>query len=172
MARHKSFMTRHEVSEKIESGKKDMDGREINLEKIASDVDTVRRTLENLDFGGTIEGSEQVEHAIERAENVTTDVFSREDEGLEKAQKDIEGFEREIRDHQKTSESDLNKVSETKSRIKTKETVHELEAAREVAVRDIDFLIKQIERAREAREKSNSIQEKLLDRVQKGNRRR
>ena len=172
MARRKGFMARHEVSEKIERSKKEMDCKEINLDKIASDVETVRRTLDNLDFGGTIEGSEQVENAIENAEDVTTDVFDREDDGLEKAQKDIEGFEGEITEHHKSSESDLGRISESKSRIGTKETVHELEAAKEVAVRDIDFLIKQIERAREAREKSNSIQEKLLDRVQKGNRRR
>lgn len=172
MAKRKGFMTRHEMSEKIDRSKKDMGGREINLDKIASDVETVRRTLENLDFGGTIEGSEQVENAIEKAEDVTSDVFAKEDEGLEKAQKDIEGFEGEIRDHHKSSESDLGRISESKNRIETKETVHELEAAREVAVRDIDFLIKQIERAREARERSNSIQEKLLARVQGGNRRR
>ena len=165
MAKRKDVPTRQEVSKKIEKNRKDMGLKEINLDWIASDVETVRQTLEKLDFGGTAEGFDQVETSIKGAENVTADVFDREDEDLEQIQKDNQEYEGEIQDRRKSSESDLGKISDSSARIETKETINELIQAKEVALRDIDFLAEQIERARGAREKSDSIQKRVQARV-------
>ena len=102
MAKHKDVPTRQEVSKKIEKNRKDMELKEINLDWIASDVETVRQTLEKLDFGGTAEGFDQVETSIKGAENVTADAFDREDEDLEQIQKDNQEYEGEIQDRRKS----------------------------------------------------------------------
>ena len=165
MAKRKDVPTRQEVSKKIEKNRKDMELKEINLDWIASDVETVRQTLEKLDFGGTAEGFDQVETSIKGAENVTADVFDREDEDLEQIQKDNQEYEGEIQDRRKSSESDLGKISDSSARIETKETINELIQAKEAALKDIDFLAEQIERAKGARDKSDSIQKRIQARV-------
>ena len=71
MAKRNDVPTRHEVSEKIENSHREMERKEGDLDKVASDIETVRRTLEQLDFRGTVEDSEKVESSIEGAENVT-----------------------------------------------------------------------------------------------------
>ena len=61
----------------------------------------------------------------------------------------------------------LNVVS---AKVETKETIKQLEDAREAALREIDFLKEQLLRASEARRESNAIQEKLQARVHAGKR--
>lgn len=168
MARRKDVPTRHEVTEKIENSQREMEGKETDLDKITSDIETVRQTLENLDFGGTAEGIKEVESSIESAEDVTTDVFEREDETLEQLQRDNQEFEGEIEDRRGSSESDLGKIASAK--IETKETVTELEKAKEAVLRDIDFLADQVGRAIDARKESDAIQERLQARVHTGKR--
>lgn len=170
MTRRKDVPTRHEVSEKTDTTKREMEAKENDLDKIASDVETVRHTLEQLDFRGTAEGSGEVESSIESAEDVTTEVFDREDEGLEQIQQDNKEFEGELEGRRGSSESDLGKISGAK--IETKETVSELEKAREAALRDIDFLAEQIRRATDARKESDAVQERLQARVHTGKGRR
>jgi hypothetical protein len=172
MARRKDVPTRHEVTEKIETTKRGMEGKVTDLDKIASDVETVRQTLEQLDFGGTAEGGEEVENSIKGAEDVTTEVFDREDEGLEQIQRDNQDFEGKLQDHRGSSESDLGKISDSRAKIETKETVSELEKAREAVLRDMDFLAEQVRRAIDARKESDAAQERLQARVHTGKGRR
>ena len=168
MARRKDVPTRHEVTEKIETNKKEMEGMETDLDKIASDVETVRKTIEDLDFGGTAEGSEQVESSIRSAEDMTTEVFDKEDESLEQIQTDNEEFEGKIEDHRGSSESDLGKISDSSAKIETKETINEMVKTKEAVLRDINFLAEQITRASDARKESDVVQEKLRARVNAG----
>ena len=171
MAKRRDVPSKGEVTERVEKSNKDMEGKQVDLEKVASDVETVRQTLEKLDFGGTAEGADQLEKSIESAENVTTEVFEREDENLERIQSDSQQFEGEITDHRDTSESDLGKISDSSARIETKETINELIRAKETVLRDIDFLADQINRACDARKKSDAVQEKLKSRVHTGKKR-
>jgi hypothetical protein len=168
MAKRKDVPTRHEVSEKIETGKREMEEKETDLEKVASDVEIVRHTLEQLDFGGTAEGSEELESSIESAEDVTIEVFDGKDEGLEQIQNETQKFEEELEGRRESSESDRRKISDAK--VETNETATELAKADEVVSREIDFLVDQYRRADGAREKSNSIQERLQARVHTGKR--
>jgi hypothetical protein len=162
---------RCEVIEKVDLNGKDMEEKEDNLDRVASDVETVRQTLENLDFGGTEDGSDQVERAIEDAESITIEVFGREEGQLDRIQNDNQEFEGELQDRRGSSESDLGKLSDSSARTETEETVNELLKAKESVLRDIDFLAELIGRARVAGEKSDAIQEDLKARVGSGGRR-
>lgn len=170
MARRKDTPTRHEVTEKIDVDQKDMQEKEVDLDKIASDVETVRKTLGSLDFRGTAEGSEEIERSIEGAEEVTKTEFGKEDETLDRIQADNQEFEKGLQDRRGASESDMGKVSDASGKIETKETTRELEKAKEAVRRDINFLGGQISRASDARKKSEAIQEKHKARVHTGKR--
>ena len=172
MAKRGDLSSKREVSERIGKDKNDMEQKEVDLEKVASDVETVRHTLEKLDFGGTTEGAEQLEKSIESAENITTEVFEREDEDLEKIQSKGKEFEGEIAEHRNTSESDLGKISDSSAKIETKETINELVQAKEVVLKDIDFLADSINRISDAITKSDAAQEKLNSRIHTSQRRR
>jgi len=165
MAKRKNVSKRKEFVEIIENDRKDMETKEGNLDKIASDVETVRDTLETLDFEGTSEASEEVERSIKSAEDVTTEVFDKEDKELERIHAENQEFEEEVKDRRRSSESDIEKISYTSVRIKTHETVNELLKAKEAVLHDIDFLSDQIDRANEGRNKSYAIQEKFQARV-------
>ena len=170
MAKRRDVPTRNDVRERGEGYEKEMEGKEVNLGQIASDVETVRQTLEKLE-GGTSEGTEEVERAIESAEDVTEKEFDREDEELERTQENSQEFEGELQDHRGSSESDTKRITDASGDIKTQETIRELEKAKEAALRDIDFLAERIDRARKAREKSDTVQEKLRSQVHTGRRR-
>ena len=171
MKRHKDTPSRHELTERGEEFEKEMEKQEGLLDRIVSDVETVRQTLENLDFSGTSEGTEEIERSIESAEDVTVQEFNREDEALEGIQANNEEFEKGLQDRNETSESDLGKISDSKTSIETKETIDKLMEAADAVKRDIDFLTEQIERARSAMEQSDTVQEKLQSRVHTGERR-
>lgn len=161
MSRRKNSYTRNEINENIDKTKQEMTEKEIDLEKISSDVKTVRHTLESLDFEGTLEGSEEIEKSIEDAKDITIDVFEEEDENLEAVQEKGKEFEGELNDSQESSEKDMEKISQTESKVDTRETINELIKAKEAALKDINYLEKHVELARTAREKSDAVQEKL-----------
>lgn len=159
---------RHELSERIDKSRADMEDKEKSLDVIASDVETVRHTLESLDLNGTDEGAEDIEGAIENTEDATVDVFESEDQELESLQKENQEVENDMDDRKQSSESDLGKISDSSAEIKTQETINELVAAKEAVLRDMDFLQEQFDRAKEAREESDSIQEQHRLRIESG----
>jgi hypothetical protein len=171
MKRRSDAISRNEVHERRDGYEKNMEKKEVDLDEIASDVETVRRTLESLDFRGTSEGAEEVENAIESAEDVTEREFDGEDEQLERVQQENQEFEGELQERKDSSESDVKKVSDAAGEIKTTDTIKELESARDAALRDIDFLREHFDRARTAREKSDAAQERLRTRVHGAGRR-
>ena len=170
MVRETDVPTRREVTERVEKARDDMEGKEVDLDRFASEFETVRQTLEKLDFKGTSEGCEQIESFIESAENVAENTFGEANEGLENLQNESEEFEGELQERQNTSESDLGKVSDSSAQIDTKETINELMKVKESVIRDIDFLAEQVSRASEAREKSNALQERLQCQINAGKR--
>ena len=167
MARRSDIRRRPEVTEKIETNKNEMDTKENNLDTIASDVETVRQTLENLE-GGTVDGFDETEKSIEVAEDVTIEVFEKKDDELEEVQSDTEEFEGEIKENRNSAESDLGKLSDASGKIDTTETINRLVEAKETVMRDMEFLAAEIDRALDAREKSDAVQEKHRARIQKG----
>lgn len=168
MKRRGDVPTRGEVVESINGQRRDMEEKETDLDKIAEDVETVRRTLEKLDFGGTFEGAEQIEKSIESAEDVTVDEFETEDRNLEEIQTETQEYENGLDDRRETSEADLSKISDASAAIEMQSTIDELERSKDAALRDIEFLAQQMERAHQARKESNAIQDRLKSRVYTG----
>lgn len=170
MRRRKEIRTRSEVVETNEESREKMEEKEDELDTIASDVEAVRETREKLDFEGTQEGAEELDRSIDDAEDVTTEVFENEDENLEEIQDENEEFEGELQDGHDSSDSDLGEVVDVSAKVETKETINELVTAKEALIRDIDFLTEQIQRASDARERSNEVQETHRGRVHSGKR--
>jgi hypothetical protein len=160
--------TRQEVTDRVDKDRKEMEIKESDLDRIAKDVETVRGTNLSLDFGGTAEGTELLEQALERAERVTEDVFGQENDILEQVQAESELYESKMDDHRNFAESDLGKISNDSARIETKETINALVQAKEALIKDRDFLTEQIHRADKAIERSEAHQRQLEERIQKG----
>jgi len=170
MRRKSDAPTRGEITEKIDTQKTDMSEKAEELDTIATDTETVRETHESLDFEGTSEGADEVESAIEQAEDVTVEIFDTEDENLEEIQSDSEEYEGELQERTDSSESDLDKISDAAGNIETQETVGELDNAEASVSSDIEFLNEQDETAREAREENERLQQEHRSRVQGGGR--
>ena len=167
MARRKKILGRHEIENRLEKSGNEMEEKEDILEKDVSDIETTRKTLDGLE-GGTSEGLEQVESSIRNAENITTEAFDKEDQELDRIQKDSEEFGEEIKEGKKSAETDSAKISDATTEFKTKEPEKEFKRAQEQASKDIGVLKKHEEQERRAREKSDAIQEKLKARLQSG----
>ena len=86
--------TRGEVKEKVEKNEEEMTEKVEDLDTTATDTETVRETLENLDFEGTAEGVDSVAEAVMEAEDVTVDIFDEEDEELN------EYIDSEVKEHE------------------------------------------------------------------------
>ncbi|VGO13478.1 hypothetical protein PDESU_02035 [Pontiella desulfatans] len=168
MKRNKDTKGRGEISETVDHSNSDMDEKLGDLDKVQQDVATVRDTLASLEFGGTSEGADAVEQSITDAENITVDVFDQQDGELDDMQSGSQEFQSELEDHSASDQSDLERVSEASGRLETDETVSELVKAKEAALRDIDFLMEQIERAQTARDESERTQEDYKQSVHSG----
>ena len=165
MARKRDVPSRGEVSERIDKSRDDMREQEEHLETTADDVETIRGTLEELELGGTAEGSDEVEASIEHADDVTVDVFDDHAGELDEVQGESQEHESELQERADVTESDLGKISDASARIETDEAVGELVKAKEGAVKDVEFLAESGDRAREAGEESERIQQELESRV-------
>ena len=165
MRRRADIPTRSEVTEKIEKHQEDMTEKLDQLDTVAADTETVRETLENLDFEGTAEGMDEVEQAMEQTENVTIEVFEQRDEDLEETQEQTQEHENELQDRVDTSESDMDKIADAAARTETRETIDELAKAKASVSNDIEFLNEQDEVSRRAREENERFQQAQRDRV-------
>lgn len=171
MMRLKDMPNRSEIEGKIEKADSEMEEKGEMLDKIATDLETIRHTLENLDLGGTREGADELEASFENTDRTTTDIFNEKDGELEQVQEENKEYESEIEERQNSSESDLGKISEATARINTSESINELLKAKEAGLQEIDFLKDQIDRVREAMSRSDSIQEDLKSRISTNQRR-
>jgi len=163
MAR-KNRLGRNEIQQRLEKSGQDMREKEAILNDDTEDIETIRKTLEQLE-GGTSEGFEEVEKAIENAEDDTTEAFEKEDSELEQIQNESSEFGEEIQDSKNHSESDIGKISDASAEFKTNEPDKEFLRAKEETLRDIDLLKEQEDKERRTREESDAIQEKLKSKV-------
>ena len=171
MMRLKDVPNRSEIERKIEKADKEMEEKGDMLDDIATDLETIRNTLENLDLGGTKEGADELEASFENTDRTTTEIFNEKDGELDQVQEENKEYEHEIEERKNSSESDLGKVSEASAKINTQESINELLKAKEAGLQEIDFLKDQIDRVREAMSKSDSIQEDLKNRISANQRR-
>ena len=168
MGRMSEVPTRHEVDETVEQHDKDMDEKLEELDTITEDTETVRETKNALDSIGTAEGNDAVDSTMDAAEDVTVEIFDREDSNLEDIQDESQDYQSELQERSDTSESDLGKISDASGQIETQETVDELVEAKTAVLEDIDFLSDQVEQENQSREDAEREQQHYEGRVHGG----
>ena len=166
--KYETTRSRGEIEEQIDKSGREMEERGAELERKSADVETVRDTLQHLETGGTMEGSEAVEVAIGGAEDVAVESFENTDDELETVHAADQEFGGEIEENTETVESNLDRVSESSSKIETEETVNEMVRVKEELLRDEEFLNEQRERAETARNDSEEAQQQFRGRVETG----
>jgi len=161
MKERRDTRTRNEVTDTVDKGQEEMKERAEDLEQVSSDVETVRRTLDELDLAGTTEGADQVTESIHEAEEVTKEEFDRQDNELEQVEEQSHEFESELQEGRDSTYTDLGKISDAGAQIKTDQTQNELNEAKAMAQADIEFLQEHVKRASESREESTSTRQRL-----------
>ena len=167
MKKINDLMHRIDIKEKNLNNNKDMQKAEENLEEISNDIKIVRETIKNIDFKGTIEGALKTEQHLNSAEDVTKGVFSTEDTKLEKIHDNSRQFENNLQERGDSSEAGLKKVTDHSTKIKTSDTINEINKAKEAILDDLDFLNEQVKEAKTRIEESKNIQSRLKTIIQK-----
>ena len=163
--------TRGEVTEKVKENTEKMEEGVEKLDTVASDTETTRETLESLDFSGTAEGTDFIEEAIEKAEDLTVDIFDGQDEELDEfIDSEVKEHEQELQERTDSSESDFEKVSDAVDQIATDQTKDELERANTEIRDDIEFIDEQQQASQESREENETLQQQHRNRVHGGGR--
>jgi len=158
--------SRSDIEARVETDNVSMQEKQTDLESLATDVETVRQTLESLEFGATSDAADAVAEAMESADDVTTTEFDSQDNELESIQAEAEEHEVELEERSDAGESDAELIEGAIGSIQTEFPKAEIEKARDVAVEEVEYLQQQIERAKEAREDSERVQQELQARVQ------
>ena len=166
MRKRSDTPTRGEITDTVQDQEDRMSEGTEQLSQTADDVDTVSDTLSGLDFEGSSEGVERVRDSMEQAQDVTVEVFDRDDEQLDGIRNESEEYQQGLQERSDSSQSDLGKVSDAGGRIQTKEAQAELDKAEEGLTEDMEFLDGQIERAGKASEDTKQTQDQLKGRVQ------
>ena len=159
MARHSEAVSRSEVTEKVTRHGERLEDVGKKIEEVVSDLGIIRKTLHELVRTGTSEAVDQVENAIEGAEGVSVNEFGQESGQLEQAQRDTEEHEGELRERSEGMSSDLGRISDASGHIVSDATNDALVAAKETAIREVEFLSGQAKHAQEAMEKSRRLHE-------------
>lgn len=165
MRSDKRSLSRGQIKETHERNVEHMRIKEHDLDLVASDVETIRHTLDSLEFSGTTEGTDEVENTFMRAEDVTVDVFERKDQDLEEIHHEAESHQVDLQERTDLSETDRERIADAVAKLDTSESVNELSRAQQAAASDIEFLSGQIERAREAKAESDKLQDEYQSRV-------
>jgi hypothetical protein len=132
------------------------------LEQKAKDLTTVRGLLAQLDLdGGTAEGANEIEQAVDRTENVTEEVFDQDDTELEREHSEGTSFQSELTERKETSEGNLGRITDATAPLETRETIDQIREGKEAALRDVDFLQDLVQRAMESLKESEDIQQDL-----------
>ena len=162
MVRDISAPTRQELSDRADKHAEDMEKTHQKLEMTAEDIRTIRGLVEQLDpGGGTAEGIDEVEQSVERAEDVTEEVFDTQDGELEQIHSENEDYQDEVQDRKGISEANLGRVSDVTAPMETQEAIDELRKGKEAFLDDIDALLQLVDRAREACDRSKQVVDDL-----------
>ena len=165
MGRRGYSPARQEVTEKVSESHDEMTEKGDQLEDNTVDVETARRTLERLEQGGTVEGTEEVEQSIEGAENVSLEEFEGSDDELEDMHEENQEIEREYHERSESSGRDTELISEAITEVKSENARGELEEAKSAAEDDGEFLAEHEQKAVDFHKESDLKQNELRLRV-------
>lgn len=167
-SRGSDAVRRTEVEGAVEKAKSDMRDHEQRMESRALDWKTVQRTMERLGFRGTQEGEQAVREHIEKAADVTVECFRREDADLDRLLAEDADRERDNAERADSVKEGMNTLRDMLAELKGQEAIGEAEGAHDAAQVDLEFWNAIIERAREARQDTERVKQKLNDQVGRG----
>jgi hypothetical protein len=157
--------TRGEITAEVEESDQSMQEQLEEMEKGDADVQTVRETLGSLEFGGTSEGNDAVQSALDDAESVGVVVFDEKDGKLDELQDENEGVQDGLRDQTDADEKDEQGVSDAGGRIAFEQTLKALDDVKRQINDDIEFLKSHIEQAMNSVAESEAKQQEHRDSV-------
>lgn len=163
MSIRREGQSRRDFTEKIDQNKTEMKKKEAEMKLYAGDVETERRTLDGLNLSGALEDVLEVQQAIHRAEQVTSERFGQENKQLEGKHKENLSMESDFKERREKTESDVNRIGEAK--LVSREAKNTMSKAREAAIKGTDFLKQQMEITRKAREASEQAQKQMEARI-------
>ncbi|MCA9449726.1 MAG: hypothetical protein KC931_21575, partial [Candidatus Omnitrophica bacterium] len=118
MRLNKTNPSRTEIKEVQEANRDLMTEKEIDLSKRASDLETVRDLIGELDLEGfTSEGRDAVSESVEESQDVAEDVFDRDDETLREVQDENIEVHEDIENLARSAEKTLAKIQDSSSKI-------------------------------------------------------
>ena len=107
---------------------------------------------------------------VDAAEDETVEIFDQEDDNLEDIQDEAQDYADEIDERHESGESDLEKLSDASSEVRTAETINELANAKTSTLEEMDFLKDNNQKAEDAKAESEQAQQILDDRINSGRR--
>jgi len=161
MRKRSDTPSRGEITETREGQEERMSEGKEKLNVTSEDMDTVCDTLDGLNGDGSSEGVELATSSIERAQDVTAEVFDQESEEVDEVCGEAEEYQQDLQERCDSTQADLGKISDASGRIQTDEAANELGRAEEACVEDMEFLDDQIERSRTAAEDTRQVKEQL-----------
>jgi hypothetical protein len=165
MSKRKRSESRSEIRDNVDKSKKDLEQQTDDLETKLGEVDAVRDTIANLDFGGTLEGGTDLEQTTKETEETAVEVFDGEDQKLERFKADNEALEANLSESKEADESDQIKLENVGRRIEAKRTLGDLIEAQQAVISDLKILTDNIARAKEARDRAVEEQKGMKNRV-------
>jgi len=134
--------TRKELQEHKDIQSEEARRLETDLEKKAEDIHTIRELDSVLDLdGGTSEGVQGIQDAVEGAEHLTEDAFDEGDAELSDNQEQGDEFRSEVEERREGSERNLGHLSDSSAKVTTDTAVQKLRESKEAALEDQDMLI-------------------------------
>jgi len=170
MASRSDLPTHNEIEETVEDHDLQQSEKLEELEVLVEDTETVRQVHEALDLETTAEGADEVESLVEEAEDETVEIYEEEDNNLEGIQEEAQEYANEINDRHESAESDLEKLSDASSELRTAEPINEVANAKTSMLEEMDFLKDNNDKAEQAKAESERAQEELQNRINSGRR--
>lgn len=152
--------TRQEIDDRNERISVEMKDHQEELKITADDLNTIRELRESLDrSGGTAEGLDAVDRAVDGADDATSEVFDEHDRDLEKVHEESEQFQEELDEGKEAADGNLDRVSDTL--IETQEAIEHIEKTKDALQEDLDLLSEQLNAAKDCLKRSQEIEAEL-----------
>lgn len=165
MSRQERLGTRQEVRGEIHGIREELRKKEKDLGIVKDDYEVVERTKQSLQPAGTADGGGEVIELVNRAQEVTGEVFEKEDKALETVQERSEAQGERVREQSEAVKDNLERLAEARSTVVTRETAGELDRAKRSSEDEGRFLHEVMKEEQEQRQESKRIEAELRARV-------
>ena len=135
----KRNFTRAKMESSIENDREETQEKKEENEKIVSDAELERQTIESLE-GGTEDGLNDCTENIKEAQDVSSSEFDQGTNELQEIHGHIEEHKGEIHEGVERANTDIGTIDSSISELNSDSAASELETAKESARRDIEIM--------------------------------